>query len=93
MDAETATFASRIRRVMGSKVEELQASSPGFDSGMLACILACSIHCLCRSYSLLIQCSRHTLQMQNLLSWIYMFRTTNAYTDESDMLWLLSTHC
>ena len=35
MDAETATFASRIRRLMRSKVEELQTSSPGLDSGML----------------------------------------------------------
>ncbi|KAL0033487.1 hypothetical protein WJX77_011695 [Trebouxia sp. C0004] len=33
MDAETATFASRIRRLMRSKVEELQTSSPGLDSG------------------------------------------------------------
>ena len=32
MDAETATFASRIRRVMKGKVDELQASSPA-DSG------------------------------------------------------------
>lgn len=35
MDAETATFASRIRRLMRSKVEELQTSSPSLDSGML----------------------------------------------------------
>ena len=35
MDAETATFASRIHRLMRSKVEELQTSSPGLDSGML----------------------------------------------------------
>ena len=34
MDAETATFASRIRRLMRSKVEELQSSMPGQDSGM-----------------------------------------------------------
>ncbi|KAL0051057.1 hypothetical protein WJX82_001206 [Trebouxia sp. C0006] len=33
MDAETATFASRIHRLMRSKVEELQTSSPGLDSG------------------------------------------------------------
>ena len=37
MDAETATFASRIRRLMRDKVEELQASSPSLDSGMLTC--------------------------------------------------------
>lgn len=35
MDAETATFASRIRRLMRSKVEELQTSSLGLESGML----------------------------------------------------------
>ena len=34
MDAETATFASRIRRLMRSKVEELQSSMPGTDSGV-----------------------------------------------------------
>ena len=39
MDAETATFASRIRRLMRSKVEELQASSPGVDSGMPVCLV------------------------------------------------------
>lgn len=33
MDAETATFASRLRRLMRSKVEELQASTPGLDPG------------------------------------------------------------
>lgn len=33
MDAETATFASRIRRLMRSKVEELQSSMPGTDPG------------------------------------------------------------
>lgn len=39
MDAETATFASRIRRLMRSKVEELQSSMPGQDSGMQLCDL------------------------------------------------------
>ncbi|KAL3152041.1 hypothetical protein ABBQ32_001154 [Trebouxia sp. C0010 RCD-2024] len=33
MDAETATFASRIRRLMRNKVEELQSSMPGTDPG------------------------------------------------------------
>ena len=33
MDAETATFASRMRRLVRSKVEELQTSLPGMDSG------------------------------------------------------------
>ena len=37
MDAETATFASRIRRLIRSKVEELQSSLPGTDSGKQAC--------------------------------------------------------
>lgn len=47
MDAETATFASRIRRLMRSKVEELQSSMPGQDSGMPLCRmleLTCSDH-------------------------------------------------
>ena len=39
MDAETATFASRIRRLMRSKVEELQSSMPGQDPGMQLCHL------------------------------------------------------
>jgi len=44
MDAETATFASRIRRLMRSKVEELQTSSPGLDSGMLTHVPEAAMH-------------------------------------------------
>lgn len=55
MDAETATFASRIRRLMRSKVEELQSSMPGQDSGMLLRHLlefTCSDHTvLCRQHT------------------------------------------
>lgn len=39
MDAETATFASRIRRLMRSKVDELQSSMPGTDPGKQLCRL------------------------------------------------------
>ena len=46
MDAETATFASRIRRLMRDKVEELQASSPTLDSGMLPCIFVEDSRCV-----------------------------------------------
>lgn len=44
MDAETATFAARIRRVMKGKVEELQASSPAnLDSGGISWATACNV--------------------------------------------------
>lgn len=47
MDAETATFASRMRRLVRSKVEELQTSLPGTDSGRQPLHLYLSLYLQC----------------------------------------------